>query len=110
MALCVQLPVAGLTHRTAYEVDARTRAVEGMLARIPDGVTVEADVGPLGSLVRRTTVYWIGETQGPAPQYIALADGSRWLPDPVGAAERLHPGVRYAVVAQGGGGVVLRRV
>jgi uncharacterized membrane protein len=109
LALSVQLPVAGLTHRATYQVDARTRAVERMLDRIPDGATVESDVGPLGPLVRRTTVYWIGGTQGLAPQYIALADASGWLPDAAGTAARLHPGARYAVVAEAGGGVVLRR-
>jgi uncharacterized membrane protein len=109
LALCVQLPVAGLTHRATYQVDARTRAVERMLDRIPDGATVESDVGPLGPLVRRTTVYWIGGTQGLAPQYIALADASGWLPDAAGTAARLHPGTRYAVLAEAGGGVVLRR-
>ncbi|MEE4544311.1 DUF2079 domain-containing protein [Streptomyces sp. V4-01] len=109
LALCAQLPVAGLTHRATYTADARTRAVERMLDRIPDGATVESDVGPLGPLVRRTTVYWIGGTQGLAPQYIALADASAWLPDAAGTAGRLHPGVRYAVLAEAGGGVVLRR-
>jgi hypothetical protein len=110
LALCAQLPAAGLTHRAAYGVDARTRAVDRMLDRVPDGATVESDVGPISRLVRRTTVYWIGDTHGVVPQYIALADGSGWLRDPVGAARRLHPGARYAVLARGGGGLVLRRL
>lgn len=110
LALCAQLPVAGLTHRAAYQVNARTRAVDRMLDRIPDGATVESDIGPLSRLVRRTTVYWIGDTAGAAPQYIALTDGSGWLPDPVGAARRLYSGARYAVLARGGGGLVLRRL
>jgi hypothetical protein len=112
-ALCVQLPLAGLTHREAYEVEARVRAQERMLDRIPDGATVESDVRPLARLVRRTTVYWIGETigetKGAVPLYLALGDASGWLPDPAGQAARLHPGARYEVVARDGGGLVLRR-
>jgi uncharacterized membrane protein len=109
LALCTQLPVAALSHRAAYGVDGRTGAAEKALARIPDGVTVEANVGPISRLVRRTTVYWVGQTGGLAPDYLAFENQSGWLEDPVGYALQLHPKTRYAMVADGGGYVVLRR-
>jgi uncharacterized membrane protein len=110
LALTAQLPLAGLTHASTYRVDARTRAVERLLDRIPDGATVEADVAPLSNLVRRTTVYWIGGAGDVIPRYIALGDTTDWRDDPVGHAQALHPGHRYTVVADTDGCIVLRRV
>jgi hypothetical protein len=109
LALCTQLPAAGLTHRDAYRVDAGTRAAKKALDRIPDGATVEANVGPLSRLVRRTTVYWVGQTGGRAPDYLAFENLSGWLQDPAGYARQLHPRARYVTVADAGGYVVLRR-
>ncbi|MFG1809166.1 DUF2079 domain-containing protein [Streptomyces sp. NPDC049040] len=109
LALSTQLPLADLTHRAAYQVDGPTRAAKKALTRIPDGATVEANVGPLSRLVRRTTVYWVGQTGGLAPDYLAFENRSHWLQDPVGYAVQLHPGTRYSTVADAGGYVVLRR-
>ncbi|WP_327290810.1 DUF2079 domain-containing protein [Streptomyces sp. NBC_01198] len=109
LALSTQLPLAGLTHRVAYQVDAPTRAAKRALAAIPDGATVEANVGPLSRLVRRTTVYWVGQTGDRAPDYLAFENRSDWLQDPVGYALQLHPQARYSLIADAGGYVVLRR-
>ncbi|WUH93202.1 DUF2079 domain-containing protein [Streptomyces sp. NBC_00433] len=109
LALSAQLPVAGLTHRAAYQVDGPTRAAKRALAEIPNGATVEANVGPLSRLVRRTTVYWVGQTGSLAPDYLAFENRSGWLQDPVGYALQLHPRARYSLVADAGGYVVLRR-
>nr|WP_262412663.1 DUF2079 domain-containing protein [Streptomyces acidipaludis] len=110
LALSVQLPLAGLTHAAAYRVDARTRAVERLLDRIPDGATVESDVGPLSRLVHRTTVYWIGGSGDVVPRYIALGDATDWLDDPVRHARALHPGSRWTLVARADNCLILRRV
>jgi uncharacterized membrane protein len=110
VALTVHLPLAGLAHAGAWRVDARTRAVERLLDRIPDGATVESDVGPLSRLVHRTTVYWIGAAKGVVPRYIALGSAEDWQDDPVGHATALHPGHRYTVVADQDGCLILRRV
>jgi hypothetical protein len=110
LALCTQLPVAALTHRAAYRVDPQNRAAERALDRIPDGATVEANVGPISRLVHRTTVYWVGQTGIPAPDYLAFENRSGWLQDPAGYALELHPQTRYSLVADAGGYVVLRRL
>jgi hypothetical protein len=70
---------------------------------------VEANVGPLSRLVRRTTVYWVGQTGDLAPDYLAFENRSAWLQDPVDYARQLHPDARYSLVADAGGYVVLRR-
>lgn len=110
LALTLTLPLASLSHTATYKVDARTKAVERVLGTIPDGATVEANVGPISRLVHRTTVYWVGDTPGVVPQYIAIDNTSGWAGDPVTYAKQLHPGVAYNVVASGQGYVVLHRV
>jgi uncharacterized membrane protein len=110
LALSAQLPVAALTHRAAYRVDPQNRAAERALGRIPDGATVEANVGPISRLVHRTTVYWVGQTGTLAPDYLAFENRSGWLQDPAGYALELHPQARYSVVADAGGYVVLGRL
>jgi hypothetical protein len=109
LALTLSMPLASLTHGDTYKVDARTTAVEKLLDRIPDGVTVEANVGPISHLVSRTTVYWVGDTPGVVPDYIAIDNSDGWAGDPATYATQLHPGVRYTVVGDVQGYVVLRR-
>jgi uncharacterized membrane protein len=109
LALTLSLPLASLGHTATYKVDARTKAVEKVLDLIPDGATVEANVGPISRLVHRTTVYWVGGTNGVVPQYIALDNSSGWVPDPLTYGTQLHPGATYTQIASQEGYVVLRR-
>jgi uncharacterized membrane protein len=109
LALTMTMPLWALTHGDAYKVDARTKAVEQVLDRIPDGATVEANVGPISRLVHRTTVYWVGDTPGVTPDYIAIDNTSGWVPDPLTYAKQLHPAATYTEVAGADGYVVLRR-
>jgi uncharacterized membrane protein len=107
LALTMTLPLASLSHEATYKVDTRTKDVEKVLDTIPDGATVEANVGPISRLVDRTTVYWVGDTPGVLPQYIAIDNSSGWAGDPVTYAKQLHPSVTYAQVAGADGYVVL---
>jgi uncharacterized membrane protein len=109
MALTLSLPLASLGHGDTYKVDARTKAIEKLLDRIPDGATVEANVGPISRLVHRTTVYWVGGTKGVVPQYIAIDNSGGWVPDPVTYGSQLHPGATYTQIAGEDGYVILRR-
>ncbi|MFC4033782.1 DUF2079 domain-containing protein [Streptomyces polygonati] len=109
LALTLTLPLASLDQGSTYKVDAHTKAVEKLLDEIPDGASVEANVGPISRLVHRTTVYWVGDTPGVTPDYIALDNTSGWVPDPVTYAGQLHPGVTYQVMAQSEGYVILHR-
>ncbi|WP_043180160.1 DUF2079 domain-containing protein [Streptomyces sp. NRRL F-5123] len=109
MALTLSMPLASLGHSDTYKVDARTKTVEKLLDQIPDGATVEANVGPISRLVHRTTVYWVGGTKGVVPQYIAIDNSSGWVPDPVTYGAQLHPGSTYTQMASADGYVILRR-
>jgi uncharacterized membrane protein len=109
LALTLSMPLASLAHTDTYKVDARTKAVEKLLDAIPSGSSVEANVGPISRLVHRTTVYWVGDTQGLSPDYIALDNSSGWVPDPLVYAKQLHPAAEYTRVADAQGYVILRR-
>jgi uncharacterized membrane protein len=107
LALSLGLPLAALVHSATYKVDAHTQAVKKLLDEIPNGATVEANVGPISQLVHRTTVYWVGDTPGVTPDYIAIDNSSGWVPDPVTYAKQLHPAATYKLLANSEGYVIL---
>nr|WP_236060410.1 DUF2079 domain-containing protein [Actinacidiphila acididurans] len=109
VALTMSMPLWSLTQGATYKIDAHTKAVEKLLDEIPNGATVEANVGPISRLVHRTTVYWVGDTPGVTPDYIALDNTSGWVPDPATYARQLHPAATYTVIASSEGYVIMRR-
>ncbi|MFI8996061.1 DUF2079 domain-containing protein [Streptomyces sp. NPDC053542] len=110
LALTTTLPVARLTEADTYRTEPSVGQAEALLGRIPDGATVEADVWPISRLTGRTTVYWIGDTRGIAPDYIAvqLRDG-RTTPQALADAGHRHPGAVYVPDGEAGGLTLLKR-
>ncbi|WP_415952543.1 DUF2079 domain-containing protein [Streptomyces sp. KLOTTS4A1] len=110
VALSVSLPLGTLTEPAVYRLPASARAADALLDRIPDGATVEANIGPISRLAGRCRVLWIGNSQGVVPDYVALDNRSGRYEDPEAHAARLHPGERFSELGSAGGFVVLRRV
>jgi uncharacterized membrane protein len=110
LALTTSLPLSTLTEADAYRVPERVVAVEKLLATIPDGATVESNVGPISRLTSRCRVFWIGRTKGLAPDYIVFNNSSRWVEDVPRYARQLHPRDRYELDGLVQGYVLLRRV
>ncbi|MFE0176510.1 DUF2079 domain-containing protein [Streptomyces sp. NPDC059002] len=110
LALTTYLPLSRLTESATYEKSGQVVAVERLLGRIPDGATVEANIGPISRLTDRTRVYWIGAARPVVPDYVALDVRSGWTKDPLAYANQLHPGVTYVTEASAHGYVVLRKV
>jgi uncharacterized membrane protein len=110
LALTTSLPLAQLTQAGIYREPAAVSGVERLLARIPDGATVEVNIGPISRLTSRCRVFWLGNTQGVTPRYIALENVDGTYRDPVGYAGDLHPGAEYAVAGKANGYVVLERL
>ncbi|WKX10904.2 DUF2079 domain-containing protein [Streptomyces sp. NL15-2K] len=109
LALTTALPIAALTESPAYEKPVRVTAIERMLKRtIPDDATVEANIGPTSRLTSRCRVFWLGNTRGIAPDYIALDNTDGGIRDVEEYARQLHPEDQYAVVADTQGWVVLQ--
>lgn len=105
------MPLARLGEKATYREPKRVAAVERLLARIPDGVGVEADTSVLTRLTSRCRVFWIGNTRGVLPAYLVFDNSSGWAgEDPVDYAGQLHPGSRFVPVGEAGGIVLLQRV
>lgn len=105
------LPLERLGHASTYTTPARVTEADRLLARIPDGVSVEADIPPLSRLTSRCRVFWIGSAKGVLPAFLALDTSSdRPDDDPVAYAVRLHPGARFGVLGEAGGITVLQRL
>ncbi|MBR8642043.1 DUF2079 domain-containing protein [Streptomyces tuirus] len=109
LALTTSLPLAQLTQAEVYREPAAVSGVERLLVRIPDDATVEANIGPISRLTSRCRVFWLGGTQGIAPDYIALENIDDRYRDPVGYARQLHPRAEYAVAGEANGYLVLER-
>jgi uncharacterized membrane protein len=106
LALSTTLPVVALTRDETYRVGSETGA--GVLGRIPDDAEVAANIRPIAHLTSRCRVFWIGNTEGPGPEYIAYFDPARTAESLLSYANGLRPGVRYEVLAEDGGYWVLR--
>ncbi|MEU1120194.1 MULTISPECIES: DUF2079 domain-containing protein [unclassified Streptomyces] len=109
LALTTALPLAGVTEAATYEKSGKTAAVDRMLRRIPDGATVEANIGPISRLTSRARVFWVGAARPVVPRYVALDVRDGWTKDPVKYANSLHPGTRYVLEDTAYGYVLLRR-
>ncbi|MFF9840867.1 DUF2079 domain-containing protein [Streptomyces sp. NPDC013740] len=108
----MDLPLRELLRSETYRTDARTLDARRAVAAVPEGASVETNVTLMAHLTGDHTVYWVGGATGVSPDYLALDLASGWsqpITDPVGLASQLHPEARYAVAAQAGQFVVLKR-
>ena len=107
-------PLRDLARHETYQPAARAESAAGALAAVPDGVTVETDIGLMSHLTSRTTVYFIGNPGNPAAQYLVIDEvAGGWdapIDDPVEYAQLSHPGHRYRLVYAKDGYDVLERV
>ncbi|WP_438293453.1 DUF2079 domain-containing protein [Streptomyces sp. HUAS TT7] len=108
LALTPSLPLAALTDPATYRKSPQVEAHERLLGRIPDGASVESNVGPIARLTSRCRVFWVGAARPVTPDYIALDNSDGWAGDPVRYAKGLHPGAVYTVAGVAGGYVLLQ--
>jgi hypothetical protein len=109
LALTTTLPVSALTEAETYRKPAEVTARERMLATVPDGASVEANIGPISRLTSRCRVFWLGNTRGTSPDYIALDNTRKWLSDVEAYVRRLHPRATYTVEGSTDGYLLLKR-
>ncbi|CAM5741977.1 hypothetical protein SALBM311S_06831 [Streptomyces alboniger] len=109
LALTTSLPLSALTEPDTYRKPAGVKAVERLLARIPDGASVEANIGPISRLTSRCRVFWLGNTRGIAPDFIAVDNNRKWLSDAEAYARRLHPHATYTVEDTTHGYILMKR-
>jgi hypothetical protein len=113
-ALAFQFPLSNLWNPQTYAIDGQVRAADAAMARVPDGVTVETDLGLLAPLAARTDTFWLGTPGNPPPQYIVFDSGSTdFQPPPANVPEFIshrHPGVTYREIFRDDGVYVFRRI
>jgi uncharacterized membrane protein len=113
-ALAFQFPLSNLWNQQTYAIDGQVRAADAAMARVPDGVTVETDLGLLAPLAARTDTFWLGTPGNPPPQYIVFDSGSTDFQPPPGSVPgfigQRHPGVSYREIFRYDGVYVFRRI
>jgi len=108
-----RFPLDTLWSPQTYAITPHVSAEDAAMARVPDGVTVEATLTMLAPLAARDDTYWIGIYPNPAPDYVVFDDtNSGWNPPPANVAtfiEQRHPGWSYLRVFSDNGVQVYRR-
>ncbi|MFE6172631.1 DUF2079 domain-containing protein [Streptomyces sp. NPDC056464] len=109
LALTTSLPLAALAEGEIYRRPARVSAIERLLAEVPDDASVEANIAPISRLTARCRVFWVSNTHGVEPDFIALDNSRKRYRDVEAYARTLHPDARYTVKGTAYGVVLLER-
>lgn len=75
VVIAFHFPLSELWHGSTFQPDAHAAAAEAALAKVPDGVTVQATLDMLAPLAARTDTFWIGTPGNPVTQYVVF-DGA----------------------------------
>src|SRR5215467_655983 len=97
--LAFRFPLDTLWSAQTYQIAPHVSAEEAAMARVPNGVTVEATLTMLAPLAARDDTYWIGNAPNPPPAYVVFdADNSGWNPPPsnvLAFVQQRHRGYAY---------------
>src|SRR5262249_41048765 len=96
-----------------YDITPHVSAEDAAMAKVPDGVTVEATLTMLAPLAARDDTYWIGNPN-PAPAYVVFdKDNSYYARPPANVlafVEQRHHGSAYPQICVADNVYVFRRV
>lgn len=108
--MMVNSPVAALADTATYDEPPRADSAREVLALVPSGTSVEADIGLMGHLVTDHTVYWLGTVGDAVPEYVLfdIDAGIGSPPDIVTYAEQAHGGT-YTLVYDNDGYLLAQR-
>jgi hypothetical protein len=108
---CTRFAFRDLVNPATYQASPRAPAAERILAQIPDGATVETDLGLINMLPHRTRVFFVGNAAPVIPEYVVIANTAQnpAMADPAKFATILHPGTRYVLVLAEDGFTLVRR-
>jgi uncharacterized membrane protein len=109
--LCTRYSFRGLVDPATYRASPRAPAAERILSKIPDGATVETDLGLINKLPQRTRVFFVGNAAPVVPEFVLIANTAQnpAMADPVKFATILHPGTTYLLVHAEDGFTLVRR-
>jgi len=111
MAMLVSSPLASLVDPGFYDPPPRAAAAHRILALVPDGASVDTDIGLMTHLTTDHDVTWIGTPGNATPDYVLLDFGSPIAspPDAVAYAEDKYD-VPYTLVEDVDGYQLARRL
>jgi hypothetical protein len=100
-----------LTHSDTYDDPPRADTARLVLSLVPEGASVETDIGLMSHLVTDHTVYWLGTIGGARPDYVLFdVDAGIGSPtDVAGYAEKAHGGKYDEIFRQNGYVLAQRR-
>ena len=109
-AMLVGSPLASLADPGTYDRPERAAAAERILALIPDGDSVDTDIGLMTHLAADHDVTWIGTPGNATPDWVLVdvRSGFGSPPDPVEFAEEKYD-TAYTLVEQTDGYLLARR-
>ena len=114
VVLAAQFPLRDLVEPATYADSAREAAAEQVVRRIPDGASVETDIGLMAQLVADHEVYWVGSNTGAdavIPDWVVVDTRLGWTGgDPATMAARRWPGTDWANVPAGAGYLLAERI
>lgn len=93
-----QLPLWTLHRLDVWQITERNRSAASLLATIPRGTTVAADVSLMSHLVDHHDVYYIGHEGNPVTDFVVIdneAGGWSGPVDAVGYAQSVYPGTKW---------------
>ncbi len=110
VVMLVESPLASLVDPGFYEPPPRAAAAERVLTQIPDGASVDTDIGLMTHLTTDHDVTWIGTPGNATPDYVLLDIGSPFAspPDAVDYAQDKYD-VPYTMVEDVDGYQLARR-
>jgi uncharacterized membrane protein len=110
--LCTRYAFKDLVNPATYQPSPRAQAAERVLSKVPDGATVETDLGLIAKLTNRTQVFFVGNTSPVVPQFVLISNTNQdpAMRDPVKYAQSWHPGKTYVLVYDADGYTLVRRV
>lgn len=109
--MLVSSPVAALADPATYDEPPRADSARLVLSLVPEGASVETDIGLMTHLVTDHTVYWLGSIGSARPDYVLfdLGAGIGSPTDVKAYAEQAHGGT-YEVIYDNDGYVLAERL
>lgn len=80
LAMASNSPLWFITQSSSWRPNAREIAAEQTIDQIPDGASIETDIGIMTHVVTDHTVYWIGSIDDVRPDYVLLEAGQYGSP------------------------------
>jgi uncharacterized membrane protein len=113
VVLAFQFPLSTLWNAQTYRISSHVKSADAAMAKVPDGVTVQATLDLLAPLAARADTFWIGNSGNPKTQYIVFdgqdSDYTPAISNVPAFIAQIYPGHTYTEIFKSGDVYVFRR-